>query len=72
VVFDESKMDGDFHGGSKVVEEPRVDFLSHHMALILIRTKAECGFSTSVHTRGQNMTPFGLVLICFDSGTEAE
>jgi len=37
VVFGESKMDSGFHGGSKVVEEPRVDFLSNHTS-VLIRT----------------------------------
>jgi len=47
VVFSESKMDGSFHGGSKVAEEPRVDFLWHHNASILIRTEAECGVSAS-------------------------
>ena len=26
----------------------------------------------SVHTRGQKPSPFGLALICLDSGTEAE
>jgi len=55
VVFGESKMDGGFHGGLKVAEEPRVDFLSHHMASVLIRTEAECEISTSVHTRGQKL-----------------
>jgi len=50
VVFGESKMDGGFHGGPKVVEEPRVDFLSYHMASVVIRTKVECEVSTSVHT----------------------
>ena len=35
--FDESKMIDDFHDGSKVAKEPRVDFLSHCMALILIK-----------------------------------
>jgi len=65
-------MDGGFRGGLKVSEEPRVDFLSHHMASVLIRTEAECEISASIHTRGQNLTPIGLVLICLDSRTGAE
>ena len=72
VVFGESKMDNNFHGGSKVVEEHRVDFLSHHMTSVLIRTEAECGVSASFHTRGQKLNPFGLVLIYFDFETWAE
>jgi len=72
VVFSESKMDGSFHGGSKVAEEPRVDFLWHHNASILIRTEAECGVSASFNTWGQKLTLFGLVLICLNSGTRTE
>lgn len=72
MVFGESKMEGCFHGGSKVAKEPRVDFLSHHKTYVLIRTETECGVSASVHTRGQKLTPFGLVLICLGSGTKVE
>ena len=56
MVFGESKMDGNFHGGFKVAEEPRVDFLSHHMATVLIRSEAECGVFDLVHTQGQKLT----------------